>query len=176
MMMKLWLNKVLPLLAALVAATNTQAQRGPRGYGESEAQAYAIWQPVDSASARSAQPSGDDATKIKVCIGYRIRAIAQSTPLATTRAYLVEHENGSVQKTLSEAVFVKNVATPRKKPVSAAPFWCFFSERRSPPPNVSVAEGSSRLSAGIVIQGPNLEYKEQPTSADLNRMMLDWVR
>jgi hypothetical protein len=176
--MKRNLTSVLPIVA-LAMTMNVCAQRGgPRGYDQSEVQAYAIWQSVEagSAAARSAQTTMSDAPKIKICVGYRARATAYLVNLASTRVYLVEHENGRIRKFLSESVFASDSASPDGKPVAAAPFWCFFSERTSPPPNVSVADGNSRLDAAIYIRGPHLEYNEQPASADLNRMMLDWVR
>lgn len=163
-----------------VSVTTAMAQKGPPGgYGDDWYQANAIWQPSAQASmARSAATSAEP-VRIKTCIGFRKWNEARPLNTQGKRVFLVEtDENGKIARWLSEAAF-ENKRYPVGQKASPRPFWCFFSDRDQPPTAVAIAEGSSRADATVVRYRTGswrLDYKEQPTTADLNRIMTNWVR
>lgn len=180
MFVTLRLSARLAALAALLTVTwsTAYAQKGPPGGYSESYETYALWQTLAANSAaRTAEP-GRETTRIKVCVAYRRTNQSIGGGVAAPRVFLADAENGSTIRPLSESVFPE-VAQRTGRYSAAAPFWCFFSDRERPPTGVVVAEGSTFRDAipmRYMSGTSQIEFKEQGSDADLNRMMLDWVR
>lgn len=170
-------------LAAATAALTmmlscAHAQKGPPGGYSEDYRVHALWQPIGEASAaRTVQP-GRETTRIKVCIAYRRANYSIGRGAAAPRVFLAETENGTIVRPLSESVF-PDVAHRTGRYSAAAPFWCFFSDRERPPAGIVVAEGRTIYDAVPMLYDTGtsqIEFEEKGADADLNRLMLDWVR
>jgi hypothetical protein len=177
--MKVVQNFLLTILLSISIGTAIAQKGPPGGYGDYEYEANAIWQPSAQASMARSVAATAEPVRIKTCVGFR--KWTRFAPFNTRgqRVFLVEtNENGQIVRWLSEAAY-EQPKYPARKKAAPRPYWCFFSDRDRPPTAVAIAEGSSRTDATVVLydsQSWRLEYKEQPPTADLNRIMTNWVR
>ncbi len=169
---------LLAFVTFTLASSSALAQKGPSGGYSEDFETNALWQSVAaSASARTAG-SSTNAVRIKVCIGFRRTNLSLGPGTPAARVFLAETENGGIVRPLAESMF-PDAADRDGKYSAAAPFWCYFADRERPPTGLVIAEGRSFRDAVplVYMSGTTkIDFKEQASDADLNRMMFDWVR